>query len=45
MIFAVLEEKSMKGSYRFGVISAFESRKNRPLVGIGGDEMTGSENW
>jgi hypothetical protein len=29
MIFAVFVEKSMKGSYRFWVISAFESRENR----------------
>jgi hypothetical protein len=36
MTFAVFEEKSMKGSYRFGVISAFKSRKNRSLAGIGG---------
>jgi hypothetical protein len=36
MIFAVFfEEKSMKGSYRFRVISAFKSRENRSLAGIG----------
>jgi hypothetical protein len=36
MIFAVFEEKSIKGCYRFGEISAFKSRKNRSLAGIGG---------
>jgi hypothetical protein len=36
MIFAVFEEKSVKDSYRFRVISAFKSRENRSLAGIGG---------
>jgi hypothetical protein len=36
MIFAVFEEKSIKGSDRFRVISAFKSRENGSLVGIGG---------
>jgi hypothetical protein len=36
MIFAVFEEKSIKGSYRFRVISAFKSRENISLAGTGG---------
>jgi hypothetical protein len=36
MIFAVLVEKSIKGSYRFRVISVFKSRENRSLAGTGG---------
>jgi hypothetical protein len=36
MIFAVFEENSVEGSYRFRVISAFESRENRSLAEIGG---------
>jgi hypothetical protein len=36
MIFAVFEENSIKSSYRFRVISAFKSRENRSLLGIGG---------
>jgi hypothetical protein len=36
MIFAVFEEKSIKGSYRFRVISAFKSRENKALAEIGG---------
>jgi hypothetical protein len=36
MIFAVFEEKSIQGSYRFRVINAFKIRKNRSLAGIGG---------
>jgi hypothetical protein len=36
MIFAVFEEKSIKGSQRFRVIGAFESRENRSLARIGG---------
>jgi hypothetical protein len=36
MIFAVFEEKSIKGSCRFRVISAFKSRENRSLAGTGG---------
>jgi hypothetical protein len=36
MIFAVFEEKSVKGSYRFRVISAFKMRENRSLAGTGG---------
>jgi hypothetical protein len=38
MIFAGFEEKSIKGSYRFRVMSAFKSRENRSLAGIGGDD-------
>jgi hypothetical protein len=36
MIFAVFEEKSIKGSYRFRVIGAFKSRENISLAGTGG---------
>jgi hypothetical protein len=36
MIFAVFEEKSIKGSYRFRVISAFKIREIRSLAGTGG---------
>jgi hypothetical protein len=36
MIFAVFEEKSIKGSCRFRVISAFKIRENRSLAGTGG---------
>jgi hypothetical protein len=36
LIFAVFEEKSIKGSYRFRVISAFKSRENISLAGTGG---------
>jgi hypothetical protein len=36
MIFAVFEKKSIKGSYRFRVISAFKTRENRSLAVTGG---------
>jgi hypothetical protein len=36
MIFAVFEQKSIKGSHRFRVISALVSRKNKSLVEISG---------
>jgi hypothetical protein len=36
MIFAIFEEKTIKGSDRFRVISAFKSRENRSLAEIGG---------
>jgi hypothetical protein len=36
MIFAGLVKKSTKGSYRFRVYSAFKSRENRLLAGVGG---------
>jgi hypothetical protein len=36
MIFAVFEQKSIQGSYRFRVINAFKSSENRPLAEIGG---------
>jgi hypothetical protein len=36
MYFAVFEEMSVKGSYRFQVISALKIRENRSLAGIGG---------
>jgi hypothetical protein len=36
MIIAVFAEKSMKGSCRLRVISAFKSRENRSIAGTGG---------
>jgi hypothetical protein len=36
MNFAVSEEKSIKGSYRFQVISSFESRENGSLAELFG---------